>query len=134
MTGDQVLVNSKLMEYLSKQRLNDIFGKDIMSFDDYNYGLLNDYIFNVVKSTLQSEDQSDASSFRVEDLDESPVDEREIVAEMEERERRHKLFNKDQIFDILVKQNTDVFDELVGIKNVSAIDNLKQKNLVNLDE
>ena len=33
-----------------------------------------------------------------------------------------------------MKQNSDAFDELVGIKNVSTIDNLKQKNLVNLDD
>lgn len=52
MTGDQILVNSKLMEFLAKQKLTDIFGKDIMSFDDYNYEMLNDYIFNIVKSTI----------------------------------------------------------------------------------
>jgi len=29
-----------------------------MSFDDFNYGLLNDYIFNVVRSTIESIDKS----------------------------------------------------------------------------
>lgn len=46
-----------MMEILSKQKgLKDIFGEDIMSFDDYNYELLNQYILNLAKSTIQSED------------------------------------------------------------------------------
>lgn len=58
------------MELLSKKKLRDIFGEDIMSFDDYNYRLLNDYIFNVIRSTIQSDDKSSTSSFRLDDDDE----------------------------------------------------------------
>ena len=35
-----------------------------MSFDDYNYNLLNDYVFNLVQSTIESEEN--------ENSDESP--------------------------------------------------------------
>lgn len=63
------------MEILSKQKgLKDIFGEDIMSFDDYNYELLNQYILNLAKSTIQSEDQSSNSSFRIDDLDDDTFD------------------------------------------------------------
>lgn len=64
-----------MMEILSKQKgLKDIFGEDIMSFDDYNYELLNQYILNLAKSTIQSEDQSSNSSFRIDDLDDDTFD------------------------------------------------------------
>lgn len=57
------------MELLSKKRLRDIFGEDIMSFDDYNYKQLNDYIFNVIRSTIQSDDRSSTSSFKMDEDD-----------------------------------------------------------------
>ncbi len=86
------------MELLSKQKgLKDIFGEDIMSFDDYNYELLNEYILNLAKSTLQSEDQSSHSSFRVDDLDYDTFDQanNSITPKEEVKTTKRKLFNRD---------------------------------------
>ena len=56
--ADSVAVQNKIMEAFSKKKLQHIFGQDIMSFDDFNYGLLNDYIFNVVRSLHSDDDYS----------------------------------------------------------------------------
>ena len=42
-----------------------------MSFDDYNYNLLNDYVFNLVRSTYESDDnkESDADSENLGEVD-----------------------------------------------------------------
>lgn len=62
LNSDAFQLSLKLMEKLSKLRDQRTFGLGAMAFDDYNYKQLNDYIFNLVQSTLNSEDHEDNGS------------------------------------------------------------------------
>ena len=54
--GHGVEVTGRLVERLSKKgAMKDLVGEDIMVFDDYNYKLLNEHIFNAV--THQSDEE-----------------------------------------------------------------------------
>ena len=45
-----------------------------MSFDDYNYRILNEHIFNIVRSTIQSEEKSNLSSILSDEDDDEELD------------------------------------------------------------
>lgn len=63
-----------------------------MVFDDYNYNMMNDNMFNIVKSTQQTEeddaDNADDALKSIEDLQAPPV---------MQKESRRKIFNDDDI-------------------------------------
>eukprot|EP00347_Sterkiella_histriomuscorum_P014287 403361452 len=135
-------INSKLMELLSKKRMRDIFGEDIMSFDDYNYGLLNDFIFNAIRSTIQSDDRSSNSSFKIDDEDDDLVLKQQpqkiqtpsnLLFGHQQTIKPKKLFNREQISNIVYNQKKDVFEDLIHTRIESTIENLQQKNFIDLD-
>ncbi|CDW78389.1 ankyrin repeat domain containing protein [Stylonychia lemnae] len=152
LNGDSVLINGKLMEILSKKKQQDIFGQDIMSFDDFNYGLLNDYIFNMIKSTIESQEKSSESSFKIDDDDDERQQQQSQTSNSLTRKQTifshqmnsmfkrqtttkpKKLFNKGQVNQIIESQNNDVFNELINIKMESVIENLRTKNFINLED
>eukprot|EP00347_Sterkiella_histriomuscorum_P014023 403362455 len=135
LNGDSFEVSNKLMEKLSKQKLHSIFGKDIMSFDDYNYKLVNEAVFNVQGSTFQSDD--DISSISSDDEENSQFDpnlEHNKLRQQIMNGKRKQLFNKNQIEEIIENQNKDTFEKLVQVRHETTIDNLNSQNFVDLNE
>ena len=107
-----------------------------MTFDDYNYKMLNEIIFEVVISTIQSDDQSpDSINSSRDHGDEndrrSHQDQDDRIRDEEKTQR--KIFSQEQITDIKQLQAKDVFMDLQSARDEALIDKDKKKNLVDLD-
>ena len=107
-----------------------------MTFDDYNYKMLNEIIFEVVISTIQSDEQShdsiNSSRDHENDHDRRSHQDQDDRIRDEEKTQR-KIFSQDQITDIKQLQAKDVFMDLKSARDEALIDKDKKKNLVDLD-
>ncbi len=107
-----------------------------MTFDDYNYKMLNEIIFEVVISTIQSDEQSHDSINSSRDHENendrrSHQDQDDRIRDEEKTQR--KIFSQEQITDIKQLQAKDVFMDLKSARDETLIDKDKKKNLVDLD-
>ena len=78
----------------SRSKNQRLKGKDLMSFDDYQYEVINDDVFNLNKEHEKSEktDYNDSGSSYLENAEEQNFD--------KEEEKNQKLFQDEEIRNI----------------------------------
>ena len=103
-----------MLKELAIKKDKKLKGKDMLSFDDYQYESVNQYLFDIMleqpieKEIKNDSDQSSEMSGSEPDSDEDD----EFIKK--KQAQQYRLFEEDEVIEIEEAQETNAFDNLIN--------------------